>query len=257
MKRLLVVLVVGVLAVGALAWFIPASWALPLLQSQWRGVRLEGLSGTLWQGRAEQVSIASGPPLGRLDWTLSRRALLGDIRVDLNLYQPQLQVQAQMHRVSSAQMDLHDLTLHMDMAMLGAQPWLHGQPQGQLDLQVPQAQLQGIWPMQLDATGNWSQASIHTPQGEVPLGTVMLAVTGQSGAIQGTLNDDGSGPVQTSGRLSFSPLGWDLQVRLIPRNDNPALLSWLRSLGTPAADGTLELRYRGGLAQLNPVTRKP
>jgi general secretion pathway protein N len=257
MKRWLVVLVVGVLAVGALIWFIPASWALLLLQPQLHGVRLEGVSGTLWQGRAEQVSMAGGPPLGHLDWTLSHRALLGDVRVGMDLRQPQLQLQAQVHRVSSAQMDLRDLTLHMDMAMLGTQPWLHGQPQGQLDLQVPQAQLQGIWPMQLDAAGNWSQASVRTASGDVPLGTLMLAVNGQSGAIQGTLNDSGSSPVQTSGRLSFSPLGWDLRIRFIPRNDDPVLLSWLRSLGTPAADGTLELRYRGGLAQLNPSTGKP
>ena len=256
MKRWLAVFMVGVLAVGALVWFVPASWALPLLQPQMRGIRLEGVSGTLWRGRAEQLSIAGGQPLGSLAWTLSRRALLGDIRADLDLRQPQLQVQARVHRSSSAQMDLHDVTVHMDMAMLGTQAWLHGQPQGQLDVQMPQVTLQGVWPMQLDATGNWSRASIRTPQGMVPLGTVMLAVTGQSGAIRGTLNDDGSSPVQTSGRLSLSPLGWDIDVRLIPRNDDPALLGWLRSLGTPAADGTLELRYRGGLAQWN-STRKP
>ncbi|GLQ94738.1 type II secretion system protein N [Dyella acidisoli] len=256
MKRWLSIFLVGVLAVGALIWFVPASWALPLLQSQLRGVHLEGVSGTLWQGRAEQVSIANGPPLGSLDWTLSHRALLGDIHVGVDLHQPQLQLKAQIHRPSSTQMDVRDLTLHMNMAMLGTQPWLHGAPQGLLDVQMPQAQLQGIWPMQLDATGNWWQASVRTAQGEVPLGTMMLAVTGQSGAIQGTLNDNGSGPVQTSGRLSLSPLGWDLQIRLIPRNDDPAVLSWLRSLGTPAADGTLELRYRGGLAQLSPAARQ-
>lgn len=256
MKRWLAVLGGGVLVVGALVWFVPASWAWPLLQPHVRGVALEGISGTLWQGQAEQVSIAGGPPLGRLDWTLSRRALFGDLRVGVDLRQPQLQMQAQLHRVSSTRVDLHDVTLHMDTAMLGMQPWLHGQPQGQLDLQIPQAQLQDVWPMQLDAAGYWSQAVVRTSHGEVSLGTVMLAVTGQSGAMQGTFNNDGSDGVQTSGRLSFSPLGWDLRVRLIPRNENPAMLSWLRSLGTPAADGTLELRYRGGLAQWNP-TAKP
>ena len=255
MKRWFAVLAIVLLVFGVLVWFIPASWALPLLQSQTRGVRFEGLSGTLWQGQAEQVSVGNGPPLGSVRWTLSHRALLGDIRVGIYLRQPRLQVTAQAHRVSSDQMDLHDATVHMDMAMLGTQPWLHGQPQGELELQIPQARLQGIWPMQLDAAGNWSRASVHTEQGDVPLGALMLAVTGESGAVKGTLNDDSSGPIQTSGRLSFSPLGWDLQFRLVPRSDDPAVMRWLRSLGTPAADGTLELRYRGGLAQLSP--RKP
>lgn len=252
MKRWFAVLTIVVLALATLVWFLPASWAVPVLQRQWRGVRFEGVSGTLWEGRAEQVSIVGGPPLGRLGWTLSRRALLGDVQADVDLRQPTLQLQGQVRRMSSAQFELHNMTLHMDMALLGTQAWLQGHPQGQLDLQVPQAQLQGNWPIQLDAAGTWSQATVHRPEGDVPLGTLLIAVTGQSGALRGTLSDDGSGPVQTAGRLSFSPLGWDLQLRLVPREDNPALQAWLRSLGTPAADGTLELRYRGGLAQLNP-----
>lgn len=252
MKKWLTAVVVVLFAFGLLVWFVPASWALPVLQSRLRGVRFEGLSGSLWEGRADQVSIGNGPSLGSLTWTLSRRALLGDVRMGVYLHQPQLQLTAQVHRDGPAQMDVREATLHMDMAMLGTQPSTRGEPQGQLDLQVPQAQFQGIWPMQLDATGNWSQASVRTAQGDVPLGTLMLTVNGESGAIRGTLNDDGSSPVQTSGRLSLSPLGWDLQFRLVPRSEDPAVMDWLRSLGTPAADGTLELRYRGGLAQMAP-----
>lgn len=256
MKRWLVGVVVGVLALAIWVWFLPASWAVPWLEAQRRGLRLDDVSGTLWQGRAGQVSLANGTQLGSLDWTLSHRALLGDIRMGLDLRQPQLQLQAQVHRVSPTQIELHGVSLHMNMALLGPQSWLRGQPQGQLDLQVPQAQLQSNWPMQLDATGTWSNAVVRTPQGEVPLGALSLAVTGESGVIQGTLNDDGQGPLQTAGRLSLSPLGWDLQLRLIPRSDNPALVSWLRSLGPLKADGTLELRYRGGLAQWNSAAKR-
>lgn len=255
MKRWLAGLTLVVFALAGLVWFLPASWALPWLQAQLRGVRLDDVSGTLWQGRARQVSLVNGTPLGSLAWTVSRRALLGDIRVGLDLRRPQLRLQGQIHRVSPVQFDLHDISLQMDMAQLGKQPWLRGQPQGQLDLQAPQARLQSNWPMRLDATGTWADAAVRTPQGEVSLGTLSLAITGQSGAIRGTLNDDGSGPLQTAGRLSFSPLGWDLQLRLVPRGDDPAVLGWLRSLGKPAADGALDLRYRGGLVQLGPATR--
>jgi len=250
-KRWFTALAIVILILAALVWFMPASWALPLLQAQWRGVRMEGVSGTVWEGRAEQVSIAGGPQLGSLAWTLSHRALLGQIRAHVDLTQPQLHLQGQLQRTSSTQIDLSDVTLSMDASMFGPQPMLHGQPQGQLDLQAPQVQLQGYWPMQLDAAGTWSHAAMRTPAGSVPLGTLRLAVTGQSGVLHATLSDDGSGAVQTAGRLSLSPLGWDLDLRLIPRRDDPAVLPWLESLGKPAADGTLELRYRGGLAQWN------
>lgn len=256
MKRWFAGLLLVVFAVAALVWFLPARWALPLLQARLRGVRLEGVSGTLWQGQVEHVSIVNGPQLGRLAWTLSHRALLGDVRLGLDLRQPHMQFHGQVHRLSSSLVELHDVTLRMDMAMLGPQAWLRGEPQGTLALQVPQASLQDRWPMQLDMTGTWSQASVHTAQGAVPLGGLSLAATGQSGVILGTLNDDGSGIVQTAGRLTFSPLGWDMQWRLVPRRDDPVVSSWLRSLGRPAADGTLELRYRGGLAQLSPAAKQ-
>lgn len=257
MKRWFAVFLVGVLALGMLVWFMPARLALPLLQSQWRGVRFEQVSGTLWQGRAERMLVAGGSHLDSLAWTLSRRALFGDIRLDMDVRQPPLHVNGHMHRISATRTDLSNVTLQADMAMLGMQPWLRGQPQGQLDAHLSKAQLQSNWPMQVDASGTWSHASLRTAKGEVPLGTMLLDVHGQSGVLQAALQDDGSGPLRTAGRLSLSPLSWDLQMNLKPRNRDPALLHWLHSLGTTAADGTLELRYRGGLAQLNSVPGKP
>lgn len=254
MKRLrvwLAGLAVLVLALAALVWFMPARWALPLMQSRLHGLQFEQVEGTVWRGRAGQVSTADGTQLGSLAWTLSRRALIGDEQLGLDLHQSQWRVQGQMHRVSDTQQDWHDVVLHLDMAVLGMQPWLRGQPQGQLDVQMAKLQLQGNWPMHVDAVGTWSQAAVHTVLGTVPLGTVLLKVDGDAGVLKATLDDDGSGPLQTAGRLSFSPLGWDLQLSLKPRKDDPALLHWLRGFGAMASDGSVQLRYRGGLAQLN------
>jgi general secretion pathway protein N len=246
-----------VLTLAALVWFMPARLALPLLQSRLHGLRFEQVAGTIWQGQAGQVSMVGGSTLGSAAWTLSRRALIGDIQLGVELRQPQLQLHGQMHRLSPTEDEWQDVTLHVDMAMLGVQPWLHGQPQGTLDLQIAQAQLQGNWPMQVDATGHWSQAVVRTTQGTFPLGTFRLSIHGQSGVLQAALDDDGSGPVQTAGRLSFSPLGWDLRVNLKPRHSAPAFLRWLHTLGTPEPDGSVRLRYRGGLAQFNSPTGNP
>lgn len=245
------------LALAALVWFMPASMALPLMQSRLHGLQFEHVSGTIWQGQAVQVSTAGGPSLGSVAWTLSRRAIIGDIQLGLDFRQPQLQLHGQMHRLSPTQDEWRDVTLHVDMALLALQPWLHGQPQGQLDVHIAQAQLQGNWPMQVEATGHWSQAAIHTVQGTFPLGALSLNVSGQSGVLQATLNDDGTGPLQTAGRLSFSPLGWDLSMDLKPLRSDPAFLHWLHTLGTPAPDGSVRLRYRGGLTQLNVPTGNP
>jgi general secretion pathway protein N len=257
MKRLpalLAGLAVFLLALALLVWFMPARLALPLMQSRLHGLQFDQVEGTLWQGRAGHLSAPGGTALGSLAWTLSRRALLGDVQLGLDLRQPQLQVQGQMHRLSATQEDWHDVALRMDMAMLGLQPLLQGEPQGWFDLRVSQAQLQGDWPMQVDASGTWSQAAVRTEQGSIPLGTMVLKIKGEAGVLKVQLDDDGRGPLHAVGRLTFSPLGWDLQLNLKPRSENPALSHWLRGLGPSAADGSVQLRYRGGLAHINTDT---
>lgn len=257
LRALLAGLAVFILALASLVWFMPARWAPPLMQSRLHGVQLSQVEGTVWDGRAGQLSAPDGSALGSLAWTLSRRALIGDVRLGVDFRQPQLQAQGQMQRISDTQQDWHDVTLHMDMAMLGLQPLLQGEPQGQFDAHVTQAQLQGNWPMQIDASGTWTHASVRTEHGTLPLGTLLLRVNGQAGVLKATLDDDGRGPLKTAGRLSFSPLGWDLHLDLKPRRDNPALLRWLHGLGPVAADGSVQLRYRGGLSQIHTGTENP
>jgi general secretion pathway protein N len=257
LRVLLTGVAVFLIALALLVWFMPARLALALMQSRLHGLQFNQVSGSLWRGEAGQLATPDGTALGSLAWTLSRRALLGDVQLSVDLRQPQLQWQAQMHRISDTQEDWHDVNLHAEMALLGVQPLFNGQPQGQLDLHVTQALLQGQWPMQADASGVWSQAAVRTEQGVVPLGTMRLSIRAESGVLQATLDDDGSGPLQTAGRLSFSPLGWDLHMNLKPRSENPALLHWLRGFGAPAADGSVQLRYRVGLAQFNTATGHP
>ena len=72
------------LLVSGLAWlvaYLPASWVRPQLEARLHGLRLEGLSGTLWDGHAEHVLAPKGDDLGQFDWQLSRRALLGDTQL--------------------------------------------------------------------------------------------------------------------------------------------------------------------------------
>ncbi|QAU25102.1 type II secretion system protein N [Dyella sp. M7H15-1] len=257
LRTVLTSLAVFVVALGLLIGFMPAYLALPLMQSRLHGLRFSDVGGTLWQGHAAQVSAPDGTALGSLTWTLSRRALLGDVQLRLALHQPKFQVRGQMHRISDTQEDWRDVALQLDMSMLGMQPLLQGEPQGQLDVHIMQARLQGGWPMQVDAFGTWSQAAVRTAQGVLPLGTLLLRINGQAGVLKAVLDDDGSGPLQTAGRLSFSPLGWDLQLSLKPRGDNPPLMHWLHDLGPVAADGSVQLRYRGGLSHLNANTENP
>lgn len=254
MKRLRILLTgmaVLVAVLAAVIWWLPANWALPWLRPRLHGLQLRQVTGTLWEARAGQVMTPDGAPLGSVEWSLSRRALLGDIDVDLNLQQPQLSFQGHMHELSSTQDEWRDVTLSLDPAMLAVQPWLHAKPAGQLRATIQHAQLQGGWPMQVDAAVHWTHAAVHTAEGMASLGSMSAQISGDNGVLQVTMRDDGDGALHMRGFLSFSPLGWNLQMSLKPRQDDAVLESWLRTLGHAGADGTLRLGYRGGLAQMN------
>jgi general secretion pathway protein N len=254
MKRLRVLLtglLVLVVILAALIGWLPASWALPLFRSRLHGLQWQQVTGTVWHGRAGQLSTADGVSLGSVEWKLSRRALMGDIDLDLSLQQPQLRFQGHMHELPNTQEAWRDVTLSLDPAMLDAQPWLHAKPAGQLTLTVAHALLQGGWPMQADAAAHWTHAAVHTVQGIATLGDMSAQIGGDNGVLQATLSDDGDGALHMSGLLSFSPLGWSLQMNLKPRADDPVLTQWLHTLGRAEADGTVRLGYRGGLAQMN------
>ena len=73
-------------AAFALLWFLPARWALPWLDARLNGVRLQDVSGLVWNGKAARVLSARGENLGALQWQLSRMALFGDNRLHLELH---------------------------------------------------------------------------------------------------------------------------------------------------------------------------
>lgn len=250
LRTVLIGLAALVLALALLVWFMPASWALATLGSRLHGVRLEQVSGLAWQGRAGRVLSANGMDIGQVQWTLSRRALLGDVRLQLALQKPGVAFSGKLHRLSATEVDWNDVQLQADAAVLDGLPWLRGNSlHGRLNVHIVGARLQGVWPMRLDAVAQWQDAAADENGRRVALGNFRLRAQGDGGVIRLALDDDGSGPLQASGKASLSPLGWRYKLRLKPRTDGPALRQWLAGFGKPASDGTLQWQGSGGLAR--------
>lgn len=249
LKKILSAVAVLLLAAAALLWWLPARWAVPLLQPSLHGMRLQQLGGTVWDGRAGAVLAANGRVLGRLQWRLSRRALLGHVEAQLDFAGPQFDFGGHVRRLSATQLEWRDVHARVALSAL-SDPRLRlplGQPQGELDLRAEHALLQGGWPLQLQAEWQWRQAAMHMQNGAVALGNLHGTLAAQEGVIHAQWRDDGEGPLRTSGELQLSPLGWRLAAELQPRQGDPALRRWLAALGKPDADGTLHIERSGGL----------
>ena len=247
------------LAAALLLWFLPARWVMPWVEPQLHGLRLQQVQGLLWDGRAAQVVAVDGRVLGRLQWQLSRRALLGTLRLQLDFDGPQLAFSGGMQRLPEGQIAWRGVKLRAELAALdhyipdhdrldryGKSPL--GQPRGELQLTIDSALLQGGWPLQLEAQAQWRHAVMHTRGGDVALGDLQWQAQAQDGVIQAQVHDDGKGPLHADGQMQLSPLCWRLDVMLRPRQTDPALRRWLAGVGQPAADGSVHIRRSSGLA---------
>jgi general secretion pathway protein N len=257
LRNTLVALVLFVVFVAALLWFLPARWALPWIEPQLHGLQLRQVHGLLWNGEAGEVSGVDGQTLGQLHWRLSRRALLGDVHLQLKFDGPQLGFSGDVRRLPDSRVAVDDLRLKADLGALDTwpgSPW--GRPSGELQVTAGHLLLQGGWPLQLQAHGVWQHAAVRTVQGDVALGDMQLAAQAQGGLIQAQWHDLGTGPLQANGELQLSPLGWRLDTTLRARQTDPALQRWLARLGPVSADGSVHIRQRGGLAGTAPSTDK-
>ncbi|MEI7036115.1 type II secretion system protein N [Fulvimonas yonginensis] len=239
----------------ALVLFLPARWLLPWLQPRLHGLSLEGVHGLVWNGSAERLLGPDGRPLGRLRWQLSRRALWGDVDLDLALDGPQLTAHGRLQRDAQGRLLWRGVTAQLDLAdWTGEAVTPLGRPQGRLDITLPRVLLQGGWPLALQGQVHWHDAAMRTRGGGVALGDLTMALEGANGVLQGRLRDDGDGPLAADGRWQASSLGWRLDLRLQPRSADTRLRHWLARLGPPAADGSVQLHRRGGLAAAVPGT---
>lgn len=249
----------ALLAIGfLLLWFLPARWAMPWLASRLPGVRLQAVSGLLWDGRAGQVLSSRGENLGQVSWQLSRRALLGDTLFSVNLSGPRVDFSGQMAGRNGADALWTDVHLHADLNLLPANITLPmGRPRGTVELTASRIQLHGGWPLELEAQVQWQRATLLTPRhGEVSLGTLQLALKGSNGVIGGHLQDDGQGPLHIDGELQLSPLARRLTAQASTRGANAPLQRWLTSLGSTDAGGITHINYSGGLAAAIPEGRR-
>ncbi|SEW17400.1 type II secretion system protein N [Luteibacter sp. 329MFSha] len=243
------IVVLLVAAAGVFYWFLPAGIAVPLLARKAPGLVLGDLSGTLWDGRAGRVATADGRELGAATWRLGRDAILGRIHLDLHLDGRAGRFDGHLDRTGPDAVTWSAVDFRLDAAAVAAAMMPAGTvPAGVVEGRVPRAELQGNWPVALDADVAWRKASVRTPEGDVTLGGIALKANVASGVMRATVGDDGSGSLAVDAVLAASPLGWRMEGKLVPRVSDSALTRLIARFGPVARDGSVNLQRKAGLA---------
>lgn len=241
----------GVLALVLLLLLLVASAPAHLLLRAVENapVTVEGLQGTVWQGRAGRVLLATDAGLlhlGEVGWSLRPWSLLTLApRLDVSSRWGGQRLQAEVQVRGRNDIRLENLDASFDAALLR-----HLAPialQGVVSVQAQQLHLRDGMPVEAEGRLLWQQAAWDSPRGVLPLGSYVLEVIQPRGGDLAGEVLTLSGPVRATGQLQLARSSYSIAV-LIAHDGNwePQLQEALSLLARPVAAG-YDLRLEGQL----------
>jgi general secretion pathway protein N len=209
---------------------------------------LQGISGTVWSGEAEQVSFQR-KPLGQMEWHFKPlRLILGKLAYGIELKQTGQQLQGTFITGFGNSVRLEEV----DALLLASQlpEWLQ-QRQIRVDGKVRAQQLDiAFTDGQLTAAEGslqWLEGAVRSPL-NLTVGDLQADLTTDeaSGDITAAVRDlKGSIAIQAEVSLK-SDGNFQVKGKLKPGSKaNPGLAGALQSIGRPQPDGTIQLNYAG------------
>jgi general secretion pathway protein N len=210
------------------------------------GLVVSGESGSLWQGRAQQLNFG-WLQLTDLEWQLSPWALvLGRLDADIAFggqsdFRGRLSLRASRE---AQQFDGVDLRIPAERVQAFVKtPGL--QLQGEFLAELDSLRLENALPTAVEGRLQWHRAVIKTPLGQPPLGSYAVHLhTAEDGRIVGTLNDL-EGVLDLKGELSYRAPQLTLEANT--RSDLPEQLDrFFRAVGRPE-NGRYVLQWQQNL----------
>jgi general secretion pathway protein N len=243
----LVVLVVAV-AVASVVAFLPASLVDGRVASATQGkVRLADATGTVWDGRGVLTDGAGSWRLP-LRWTVSKADLLrGTHAVVLHPVDGAASPAGIVEAVDNG-IRVRDLRVEIPaQALMGALPM---RPMPAFGGTIAVTANDIAWNDKAKSgalEARWRGARVAVGENVADLGTVEFAATPQDSRFAGKLTSSG-GDVRVDGALSVAGSTVSVDATVTPSPGAPAgIARALASMGTPDANGTVRIGWRGSL----------
>jgi general secretion pathway protein N len=243
----LVALGIGAFIVFALVT-LPAEVVLSRVASP--AISFSGVSGTLWNGRAQALRVA-GIHAGSAEWDLHVLSLFtGRLSADVKLTRTDGFAQGEVTVTPSGQLALEGFTASFPASALPANV-AQGGWGGTLNLKLSSLVLEDAWPTQAD--GTIEAVDLVGPASKpAEIGSYRIAFTGadaSAGVLSGALTDLGGGPLQVAGTVQLKPDRSYLVEGLIATRPNaPAsIANALQYLPPPDAQGRRQFSFEGSM----------
>jgi hypothetical protein len=238
----LLVLCVLLLVAGALVlWRLPAAFAYPQVQDRLAPLALTGVSGTLWNGRADGASIA-GSDLGELEWRLHPWPMLGGrVVADVRLKGAEVEAVGEVSR-GAGTLGVRDFRFSVPAARLMPQQAPAQELEGTLSGVIEEASLRGNLLQAARGTARWSNPGSGPLPPDEPLPDLVAVFAAEpDGSLAGTVRDAGEGPLAVDGRFGITLAAFSADLVLRARHGDPHVEERLQHIGVPQGDGSTRL----------------
>lgn len=217
--------------------------------------QLHGLHGTLSSGGFAAMTVNNRPVLADTTWTL-QPAWLALLRLSARIQaRGDTVVRVDVSRGLLGSLRLSQLNAAGSVkALLGAL----GQPslpvEGQARLELPLLRIRDGVPIEARGSAEIQNLAWALSREPLPLGNFTADLSTGDAGIRVDMTS-GEGPLELSGNATLAPdHAYELSLQLRPRPQaSPQLLSLLRSLGQPDAQGWFHIRRTGSLAPAKPA----
>jgi general secretion pathway protein N len=249
MKKLWPLLALGIGAFLLLALFtLPAKAVLSFFQPQ--GVTIGGVSGTLWNGRAQAVR-SGALHVGSVEWKLDiLRLFTGKLGADVKVTRTDGFAQGSIAAAPGGRITLRGFNASLPVSALPPNV-VRGGWTGTLNLKLSQLALEDSWPVA--ATGTVEVTDLVGPANRpAALGNYKVVFPAEGGgtadALTGTLTDSG-GPLAVNGTVQLNKNQSYLVSGLIAtRPGAPSdMTRTLEILGEPDTEGRRQFAIEGSM----------
>jgi len=249
--RLFVFCLVLALILLLIVAFLPASTALGLVQDRMREVRMEGVSGSVWNGRADALTVRARA-LGAFTWKLSPWALFSKrVDVDVTLDGPELKAAGFVSLSGPGSLQLRGMQASVDAQRLqGVLDVPALVFKGRVEFDLRELVVDQYFPAKVEGSAVWRDAMVGG-SADARLGDIRADFATQGvGTIAGTVTDSGGPLMIEGGTFSAGVQGVSAEATLRARDGDAAVLRALQYIGQPQEDGSSRLEVSG---QLNRV----
>lgn len=244
-------LILFVAAAGIFAWTCPADVAYPYVEKRLGSVKLTGLSGTIWQGHADSMSVFE-IPMGALDWHLAKKSLLSrEIQARLDLKGNIASAGGFVTRTTEGTLYVRDGSFHLPVTLFSKVIDIPNlRLIGDVDGSISELSMQGGQVQAASGSVRWSHAGVSGAS-EARFGDIVILFASMpQGVIAGTMKDDGSAALAVDGSFQVGINHYDATAMLSARDHDPQILDALQYIGERQGDSSSLLKIHGDLYKI-------